>query len=56
MKNTPDKEQNGCDGEEGKPGQKPSEVLRISPDVSKGLMKQYQKGSFPLIHSQLIKY
>ncbi len=33
--------------EESKSGQKPSEVLRLSQDVTSGLLKTYQKVFFP---------
>lgn len=43
-------------GEDNKPGQKPSEVLRLSRDVTSGLSKTYQKVSSSFIYSLPIKF
>jgi len=42
--------------DEGKPSQKPSEVLRLSRDVTTGLMKTYQKVRLDIKGSQQIKF
>jgi hypothetical protein len=41
--------------DEGKPGQKPSEVLRLSRDVTTGLMRTYQKVRLGIKGSQRIR-